>query len=80
MVDPAALERRLVDREQGVDPDAILAEAQSPEAKAGLRAQTDAAIQLAIFGAPSFTVGTELFWGNDRLEDALDWGVAHRSV
>jgi 2-hydroxychromene-2-carboxylate isomerase len=26
-----------------------------------------------LFGAPSFTVGDELFWGNDRLETALAW-------
>jgi 2-hydroxychromene-2-carboxylate isomerase len=26
-----------------------------------------------IFGAPSMVVGEELFWGNDRLEQALDW-------
>ncbi|MEO0786484.1 MAG: 2-hydroxychromene-2-carboxylate isomerase, partial [Pseudomonadota bacterium] len=26
-----------------------------------------------LFGAPSFTVGEELFWGDDRLEDAIAW-------
>jgi 2-hydroxychromene-2-carboxylate isomerase len=26
-----------------------------------------------IFGAPSFVIGKEIFWGNDRLEDALLW-------
>jgi hypothetical protein len=26
-----------------------------------------------LFGAPAFTVGNELFWGNDRLEEALGW-------
>ena len=31
------------------------------------------AIKRGIFGARSFTVGDELFWGNDRLEDALAW-------
>jgi 2-hydroxychromene-2-carboxylate isomerase len=46
---------------------------QAAESKAALKAQTDAAIARGIFGAPSFTVGDELFWGNDRLEDALDW-------
>ncbi|HEX9665685.1 MAG TPA: DsbA family protein, partial [Thermodesulfobacteriota bacterium] len=38
-----------------------------------LRKQTEEAIGLGIFGAPSFVVGNELFWGNDRLEDAIDW-------
>ena len=51
-----------------------LERAQSDEIKARLRAQTDAAIALGIFGAPSFiTAGKELFWGNDRLEQALAW-------
>jgi 2-hydroxychromene-2-carboxylate isomerase len=38
---------------------------------ARLEAETDAARQLGIFGSPTFVVGTELFWGDDRLEDAL---------
>lgn len=51
-----------------------LERAQSDEIKARLRAQTDAAIALGIFGAPTFvTAGKELFWGNDRLEQALAW-------
>jgi 2-hydroxychromene-2-carboxylate isomerase len=47
--------------------------AETPEAKAKLRAQCDQAQALGIFGAPSFVVGKELFWGNDRLETALGW-------
>lgn len=43
------------------------------EAKARLRANTDEAIALGIFGAPSFVTDGELFWGNDRLESALAW-------
>jgi 2-hydroxychromene-2-carboxylate isomerase len=43
-----------------------------------LRAQTERAIALGVFGAPSFTVGDELFWGNDRLEAALEsWKKRH---
>jgi len=34
-------------------------------------ANTSEAQQLGIFGAPSFTVGKEIFWGDDRLEDAI---------
>jgi 2-hydroxychromene-2-carboxylate isomerase len=48
-------------------------EAQTPESKEQLRAQGQRAIELGIFGAPSFVVGGELFWGNDRLEAALGW-------
>jgi 2-hydroxychromene-2-carboxylate isomerase len=39
-----------------------------------LRAQTEEAQRLGLFGAPSFTTEDgELFWGNDRLEAALRW-------
>lgn len=47
--------------------------AQSDLAKRRLRESTERARQLGIFGAPSFTVGSELFWGDDRLEDAIRW-------
>ncbi len=64
-------------REIGLDADAIWARAQSPENKARLKVETEAAIALGIYGAPSFvTADGELFWGNDRLEDALDWAKA----
>jgi 2-hydroxychromene-2-carboxylate isomerase len=55
----------------GQDPGAVLARADSPENKAALRAQTERAQSLGIFGAPSFVVGEELYWGNDRLGDAV---------
>jgi len=55
----------------GEDPASILEQAQSPESKAKLREQTDEAMRIGIFGAPTVVVGEELFWGNDRLEDAL---------
>jgi 2-hydroxychromene-2-carboxylate isomerase len=51
--------------------------AEAPEAKAKLRAQCERAQALGIFGAPSFVVGKELFWGNDRLEAALSWAKQH---
>jgi 2-hydroxychromene-2-carboxylate isomerase len=54
-------------------PRELLDAAQSPAAKDRLRSQTERAAALGIFGAPSFVVGSELFWGNDRLEDALAW-------
>lgn len=56
--------------------DAILARAESPENKQALRRQTERAGEIGLFGAPSFvTPDGELFWGNDRLEDALEWVV-----
>ena len=59
----------------GLEAEAVLSKAQTPEVKARLRATTDEAIGLGIFGAPSFVVGRELFWGNDRLDDALAWAT-----
>jgi 2-hydroxychromene-2-carboxylate isomerase len=58
----------------GQDAQAVTSEAQSDAVKNALRAQTEEAARLSIFGAPSFvTADGELFWGNDRLEAALDW-------
>ena len=55
----------------GHDSAAALARAQSDDIKGRLRANTEDAQRLGIFGAPSFIAGGELFWGNDRLEQAL---------
>jgi 2-hydroxychromene-2-carboxylate isomerase len=58
----------------GRDAQAVMQEAQSDTIKAALRAQTEEAQRLGVFGAPSFTTADgELFWGNDRLEAALEW-------
>lgn len=56
-----------------VDAASILNEAESENAKALLKANTGKAVESGIFGAPSLVVSNELFWGNDRLEAALDW-------
>jgi len=55
----------------GQPSEATLAAAATLQCKNALRARTAEAEALGIFGAPSFTVGGELFWGDDRLEDAL---------
>lgn len=60
----------------GVDGDAAMAAANSDPIKGALRAQTARAKTIGLFGAPSFTVGDELFWGNDRLEMALSFAKA----
>jgi 2-hydroxychromene-2-carboxylate isomerase len=53
-----------------------LAAMTSDPIKEKLREETALAADLGIFGAPSFvTEDGELFWGNDRIEDALDWAV-----
>lgn len=65
-------------QQAGQDPMAILAAAQLPEAKEKLRKQNERAVQLGIFGAPSFVAGNELFWGNDRMENAMRWCKEHQ--
>ena len=57
-----------------VDAQAALEAAQSDDIKLRLRSEVEAAQFLGVFGAPSFTTADgELFWGNDRLEQALAW-------
>jgi 2-hydroxychromene-2-carboxylate isomerase len=57
-----------------VKPEPVLDAARTDTNKVRLRAQTEEAQRLGIFGAPSFvTTDGELFWGNDRLERALAW-------
>jgi 2-hydroxychromene-2-carboxylate isomerase len=57
----------------GVNAAAAVERANTGENKSLLKAQTDEAIARGLYGAPSFTVGDELFWGNDRLEQAISW-------
>lgn len=60
----------------GVDSSAIIAQAGAQPVKDALRHRTAQAEQHGIFGAPSFvTPDGELFWGDDRLEQALTWVV-----
>ncbi len=59
----------------GQDADALLARAAAPETKQALRERGDEAVRLGIFGAPDFLVEGELFFGQDRLEDALAWAA-----
>ncbi|WMY10666.1 2-hydroxychromene-2-carboxylate isomerase [Paraburkholderia phenoliruptrix] len=57
----------------GLPAQQIVEEARSDANKLRLREQTEAAAAKGIFGAPTFFAGDEMFWGNDRLEDALDF-------
>lgn len=66
-------------RDLKLSPDDILRQAQGDALKSRLRAQTDAAAALNIFGAPTFSTSDgEIFWGNDRLEQALRWALRQR--
>src|SRR5205807_5120686 len=58
-------------RQLDLPPEEIITKAQSEANKLELRKQTETAQAKGIFGAPTFFVGDEMFWGNDRLDDAL---------
>ena len=62
----------------GYDSAAMAAKSGAQAVKDKLRANTEEAMKLGIFGAPNFvTEDGELFWGNDRLEQALAWATKH---
>jgi 2-hydroxychromene-2-carboxylate isomerase len=61
------------------DGDSVLERANSNETKDRLRQRSEEAIARGIFGAPTFLIGSELYWGNDRLEDALAYCAGLRS-
>lgn len=77
IADPAVVEDCL--RQTGADLEPALSAATTPLVKDLLRRETEEAIRLGIFGAPALvTPDGELFWGNDRLEEALDWAAGTR--
>ena len=55
----------------------VIANANSREIRDRYAHETEVARALGIFGSPTFVYGSELFWGDDRLEDAIDWCKAH---
>lgn len=57
----------------GADPERVLSEARGPRIEGKLQRETETAMRLGIFGSPTFAVGDEIFWGDDRLDDAIDW-------
>ena len=56
-------------RDAGLDAPALLAKAQEPDIKARLVANTQSAFERGAFGSPTFFVGSEMFFGKDRLRD-----------
>ena len=60
-------------RDLGLDTDTVMAHAEDPAQRGLLRANTVRATELGIFGSPNCVVAGELFWGEEALEDALDW-------
>ena len=69
MADEAELAK--ISQEQGLEPRGLMAAAQSDEARARYDELTAEAIELQVFGAPTYVYNKELFWGQDRL-DFLD--------
>ena len=69
MTDPETLAVALATA--GQDAGRVQALASAPEHKEAFKQQAAQAMERGIFGAPSFLVGGELFWGDDRLEDAI---------
>ena len=59
-------------RDLALDEEAIFERANEDSVKQLLRSRTDEAQTRGVFGAPSFFVKKELFWGSDRLEQALE--------
>lgn len=57
-------------RAVGLDPGEVEQATSHPEIKLALREATDAAHRLGVFGVPTIALGSELFWGDDRLPDA----------
>lgn len=61
--------------EIGCDPSQVLAAAQTESIANALKSTTDEAMALGVFGSPTFTIDGEVFWGDDRLEDAVLWAL-----
>lgn len=58
-------------RESGISPDELGAALADPAVKDALRDATEKAAASGVFGAPTVAVDGELFWGDDRLEEAV---------
>jgi 2-hydroxychromene-2-carboxylate isomerase len=72
---PAGSEPNLSEslREIGQDPERVVAAARSEAIERALAEETELARSIGVFGAPSFVVDGEVFWGDDRLDDAVSW-------
>ena len=69
-IDPGITE---VCRELNIDKDEIISQANSKEIINNYNLNTNSARDNKIFGSPSFVVKNEIFWGDDRMEDAINW-------
>jgi len=69
-IDPSISE---ICNELDLDKDEILSEAKSEIFLNKYKSNTDTARKNKVFGSPSFIVENEIFWGDDRMEDAIKW-------
>jgi len=69
-IDPGITE---VCRELNIDKDETISQANSKEIINNYNLNTNSARDNKIFGSPSFVVKNEIFWGDDRMEDAVNW-------
>lgn len=60
-------------RDVGQDPHRVIAKSGTDAIVLAYREATDEARRLNLFGSPTFMVGNEVFWGDDRLDDAIRW-------
>ena len=56
-----------------LDKDKVILNANSEEIEKEYLKNTDSARKNKVFGSPSFIVNSEIFWGDDRMEDAITW-------
>ena len=68
--DPVVVAKMLT--QAGLDPVAMMALASDAEVKEQLKTATQAAVDRGVFGAPTFFVDNEMFWGQDRLDFVHD--------
>jgi len=74
--DPSVWRAALI--ESGFDPERFGEMVQNPEIKARLLANTERSVERGTFGAPTFFVGDEIFFGKDRLRDVEELILARR--
>ena len=69
-IDPSISE---ICKELGLNKDEIISRAKSEIFEKKYLSNTDSARKKKVFGSPSFIVENEIFWGDDRMEDAINW-------
>ena len=78
MDDPAVIAAALTTA--GLPADRLIALTGDPAIKEALIANTNAAVERGVFGAPTFFVGEEMYFGKDRLREVEEAIVAARAV